>query len=386
MMNSFLKIIIREFKLLSRNSVILAVFIGAPIAYALLIGAVYQDAKVTDLPVIIIDYDSSPLSDKLIDAVEDNQYLKVAEVRSYTDHLHSDVVNNNYHAVIMIPEKFEADIQQKRHPEVNVEINAANMLTANYATTGIMKVLGTINAGIEIESLKKKGIPQSIAIEQYESFKITTSRFFNPSSNYLFFLWPGMLGTVMQQVFLLTLALSFAQEFESGTFRELLKESKSAIYLIFVKSIPYWILGVILWFPLIRLFFPLFNVPLIEAKLPYWTITSLFVVALTFLGIAVSIVLKTQLKATEVLMVIAAPSFIISGQTWPLEQMPGWVQTLANAIPLTHYLDAFRKLLMYKISFNEVMPQIYKLIAISLVSLIVAIAALKLKIRKTLKK
>lgn len=385
-MNSFLKIIIREFKLLSRNSVILAVFIGAPIAYALLIGAVYQDAKVTDLPVIIIDYDSSPLSDKLIDAVEDNQYLKVAEVRSYTDHLHSDVVNNNYHAVIMIPEKFEADIQQKRHPEVNVEINAANMLTANYATTGIMKVLGTINAGIEIESLKKKGIPQSIAIEQYESFKITTSRFFNPSSNYLFFLWPGMLGTVMQQVFLLTLALSFAQEFESGTFRELLKESKSAIYLIFVKSIPYWILGVILWFPLIRLFFPLFNVPLIEAKLPYWTITSLFVVALTFLGIAVSIVLKTQLKATEVLMVIAAPSFIISGQTWPLEQMPGWVQTLANAIPLTHYLDAFRKLLMYKISFNEVMPQIYKLIAISLVSLIVAIAALKLKIRKTLKK
>jgi ABC-2 type transport system permease protein len=45
---------------------------------------------------------------------------------------------------------FEADIF-KRHPEIRVDLNMANIVNANTASKAIQSVLMTLNAGIEIE-------------------------------------------------------------------------------------------------------------------------------------------------------------------------------------------------------------------------------------------
>jgi ABC-2 type transport system permease protein len=45
---------------------------------------------------------------------------------------------------------------------------------------------------------------------------------------------------------------------------------------------------------------------------------QVFVISVSFIGVLVSILVPNQLKATEILMVIATPSFILSGFTWPL--------------------------------------------------------------------
>jgi len=381
-MKNFYNLIVREFKLFGTNTVMLAIFIAAPIAYAILTGAVYKDAKVTDLPILIVDLDETPFSDKVIDALNDNQYLKVMEVRRTREDFKAELLKNNYQAVVTIPENFQADIEQKRHPEISAEINSGNMLTGNYTTTGIMSVLGTLNAGFEIGSLQKKGMPTAIASEQFESFQISVSRFYNPSSNYLMFLWPGMLGTIMQQVFLLIFALSFGKEFVTKSIGDLLKISKSPTYLILVKSVPYWIIGFIVWFPLLKILMPYFDVPMVEGKFAFMLITVLFVLSLTFLGIAVSVAIPSPIKATEILMIVATPSFIISGQTWPSSQMPVWVQDIAACIPLTHYLEAFRRLLLYNASLKEILPQIIGLIIITLVSFLAAFVLLKIKIKR----
>jgi len=381
-MKNFYHLLLRELKLFSTNTVMLAIFIAAPIVYAILTGEVYKEAKVTDLPILVVDLDETPFSDKLIDALDDNQYLKVAEVRRVRQDFKTELLQNNYQAIVTIPENFQADIEQKRHPEILAEVNSGNMLTGNYATTGIMNVLSTLNAGFEIGSLQKKGMPTAIATEQFESFQISVSRFYNPSSNYLLFLWPGMLGTIMQQVFLLVFALTFAKEFASKSILELLEISKSPIYLILVKSIPYWILGFLLWFGLLKLLMPYYDVPIMDGKFAFFVLTVLFVLSLTFLGIAVSVAIPSPLKATEILMVVATPSFIISGQTWPLHQMPVWVQHIAACIPLTHYLEAFRSLLLYNATLNQIMPQIIGLIIITVVSFIVSVILLKIKIKR----
>jgi ABC-2 type transport system permease protein len=381
-MKLFFILIRREFKLFGSNSLAVLIFIGAPILYALLVGSVYNQATVKDLPILVVDLDNSPLSNKVIDALDDNMYIKVAEVKNIQDNIRDEVIKNNYQGVVTIPAGFEGDIQQKRYTEIDADINGSNMLTANYATTGIQLVLSTLNAGIEIETLKKKGIASEIAQQQFEAFKVNITRFFNSSSNYLLFLWPGMLGTVMQQVFLLALALSFAKEFEENTFRNLIRYSKKASYLLAVKSIPYWLMGIALWLPLIRGYFALFHVNMMPSLGAFYLASALFILSLTFMGISASIIFNSQLKATEVLMIIAVPSFIISGQTWPLSQMPHVIQWIAQFIPLTHYLEAFRKLMMYNASFSEISTQIHSLLWLSLVYLAIAFVALRFRINK----
>jgi ABC-2 type transport system permease protein len=381
-MKRFIKLMLREWRHFTSNQVAMLIFIAAPVGYAVLMGLVYKDATLRDLPVVVVDLDNTPLSQKVIDAIDDNQYLKVVRVQANSDSIRQQMIFNGIIASITIPDRFEADINQKRHPEINVDINGSNMVSANYASTGLQLTLGVLNAGIEVETLKKKGIPSAVASEQFETFGITMARFYNPSSNYLLFLWPGMLGTIMQQVFLIVLALSFAREYEDNTFRDLVRYTQKPLRLLFYKALPYFLIGMIIWLPLIRICLPLFHLTMPPNEWLFYLVSAIFMLSVTFMGIAVSIMVSTQLKATEILMVIATPSFIISGQTWPLESMPMAVQLLSKSIPLTHYLQAFRALIMYDASIGEIMPQITALIIITLVFFVMAWLALRFKIAK----
>lgn len=84
-----------------------------------------------------------------------------------------------------------------------------------------------------------------------------------------------------------------------------------------VKVIPYLIISMGIWL-MCWLFTLWFNIPFYENVWPLTLIAGVFVLSVSFIGILVSIVIPNQLKATEVLMVIATPSFILSGFTWPL--------------------------------------------------------------------
>ena len=53
------------------------------------------------------------------------------------------------------------------------------------------------------------------------------------------FLWPGITGGILQQIFLLVIAIIFSKEFEKRIFGQLLTYSKSTTVILFGKSLPY---------------------------------------------------------------------------------------------------------------------------------------------------
>lgn len=385
-MNTFIQLVKREFKLFWGNSVLRLLFIGAPVLYSIMFGFVYEKGKVTDLNIIVIDQDNTALSHQIIDMFNDTEVLNVVDVRNDDQNIEKDIIRLESEAVVIIPNRFEADILQNRSPEINVNINLANILTANYTSRSIQVVLGTLNAGMEMEALKKKGTPSEAALDKYETFKTNYVKMYNTSSNYMSFLWPGMLATIVQQVILLALALSFAQEYERGTFKtELLAKTQSPALAILVKCTPYWIMTIIIWlFFLTQQFY--FKIPLApEAIGANLILASLFVAASSFLGILVSILVPSQLKATEMLMVIATPSFVFSGFTWPLSQMPVWIQYIADVIPLTHFLKGYRILLTQQGSLSDIQGPILGLLILTSTLAIISYIALKLKMKKALK-
>ena len=376
----------REMRIFASNTVMLAIFIGAPVFFGLILGFVYQQAQPDDLPVMVVDYDNSPLSNQVIDALEDNQYLTVSRVLNDNQDVQQRMQRNIDNAVINIPSGFEGDIQQKRYPEIEVELNTANILTANYAARGIQHVLGTINAGIEIQALNKKGVPLSIAKKQYESFKVNITRFFNPGANYLEFLWPGILAAVLQQVYLLVMALSFSREFEKNTFSSLVAKTESSTIIMLAKSLPYWFTGMLLWYLILEWMFPLFKLPVEVNSGALFVISTLFILAATFIGILISLIIPSQLKATEILMIVASPGFILSGFTWPLSEMPVWVQNFAKIIPLTPFLNGFRKIFMLDGNMFSVYIEILNLIILTGFTLLISWIILKTKIKNEVKK
>lgn len=383
-MKNLFNLLGREFKLFWGNRILRLLFIGAPIMYGVLMGYVYQKGKVTDLPIIVVDEDRSSMSQKVIEMLGDNEILKVALVKNDESGLSKQVLDLDADCVVMIPKGFEKDVLTRQNPEIVTIVNTSNVLTANYASGAIQLVLGTLKAGAQMETLRKQGTPESLLISSYEPFKTTFVKKFNRSTNYMYFLWPGVLATVLQQVLLLALALSFASEFENGTFAELTKRT-SVFSMIAVKVIPYLIMSMGIW--LLYLGFTFwFRIPINENLGGLTLVAGIFVLSVSFMGILVSILIPNQLKATEVLMVVATPSFILSGFTWPLSQMPVWVQHIASGIPLTHFLKAFRTLLVEEGTLQQTFPYVMSMVWIGLVCAVGSIVALYFKRRQTTKK
>lgn len=380
-MRVFFELLKREFALFWNNSVLRILFIGAPIMYGVLLGYVYNKGKVTDLPIVVVDKDQSKMSKKALQMMEDNEVLTISALLPNEDNLTRTALEKEAVCMVIIPEGFEKGVLTKKYPEITTIVNTANVLTANYASTALQVCLGTLKVGVQLETLRKQGVPENLLMSQYEPFKTTFIKKNNRSTNYMYFLWPGILATVLQQVLMLGLALSFASEFENGTFKFLVNKTSSTFKLIMVKVIPYLIMSFGIWL-IYWLFTWWFKIPFYENLGTLTLAAGLFVLSVCFIGILVSLLIPSQLKATEVLMVIATPSFILSGFTWPLSQMPEWIQYIASIIPLTHFLPIFRVLIIENGPTDLIYPYVQNLLIITAIGFALSYVALAYKKRK----
>ena len=384
-MKDFLKLLRIEFKRIFSNNVLLAIFIGAPIFYGVLFGYVYKQAKVIDLPIVIIDQDHSPTSDKIIDAFIDNEALLVSDIRYTPGTIMEEMPAKQYDAVITLPSNFEADILQKRHPEIRVDLNMANILNANTASKNIQSVLMSLNAGIEIEGLKKKGLHASEALTAYESFKINFNKLYNATGNYATFMLPGLLAAIMQQIIFLAMALVFARDFEDGHFDLLINQSRFSLYHIALKSIPFLLMIPVIWM-IISFLIPYFKIDIDIFNLPMLVLATLLTLASMCIGMLFSIAIPSQLKATELLMVISTPAFILSGFTWPTLAFPDAIANIAQFIPSTQFLNGFRKIAFYGGDLASIKSEINTLLLIIVVTFISMLVLLQFKIFSSIKK
>lgn len=383
-MKTFGKLLATEFKRIFSNFTLVSVFFVSPILFGVVFANVYKKGKLTELSLAVIDEDHTTLSAKIIDALDDNENIRVTSVRSEAGNIASEMPSKEYIAVITIPKNFEAGIYQKRYPEILIDLNMANLVPANLATRGIQAVMATMNAGTEIEALKRSGVDPVHAAQRFESFKVSYNRLYNPSANYMQLMLPGIMATIMQQVLLLGLALVFTRDFEDGYFKTLVSFNHFSLYHILLKTLPFIILSSIMWL-VAGSFFPVFKTGMPVFTWPMFVLVSVFTFSCISLGILVSTMFSTQLGATQFLMVLATPSFLLSGFTWPHEGMPKPITNIADALPLTHFLRGFRKLSIYRGSLSDIHPQITVLFWMGMVCLLLMAVVLQIKINRLVK-
>ena len=384
--NNFFFLVKREFGLFWSNKVFVVAFLVMPIILAFLLGNVYMDGAVKHLKIVVVDKDNTPMSNKLTDMFAEHQTLHVLSVKHETIDLDQTMLDTRAIAIVVIPERFESDIFNKRRPEVNTYLNMSNTVAAGAVGTAIAQCNGTLNAGIGIEAMKKAGLPATIAAQRVQPFQLNLFQLYNPGQSYLVFLWPALIFSILHQLLLLAMAVSFSQEIENNTFNltGILGRTTSAVQLILVKMFPYLILSMVtlLVFYLFSLHFKIPN-PVNPGVL--FLSQILMVISTCLLGGLYSLIFPSQLKATELLLCIASPAFTVSGFTWPADQAPAILEWFGKIIPLTPYLKSLRALLLEGANIHDVMPFIQHQLILIAVYFLLSFILLKLKIRKSLR-
>ena len=177
-----------------------------------------------------------------------------------------------------------------------------------------------------------------------------TSKLFNPTYHYGYFLTPGLWISILGQLFLIFGALPLGKHLEE-------KQTISNIfYLIFGKLFVYAIISIIYFEILFQILFPVFQIPFYGNTFGAIALSILFIIATILLGMLMSAITGNRLDALKGCLLIGAPAFLLSGYTWPLDQMPTLMRTISYFIPLTTYLEGFRKIFQQNMKLEFILP------------------------------
>jgi ABC-2 type transport system permease protein len=183
--------------------------------------------------------------------------------------------------------------------------------------------------------------------------KIEKDILFNPDMRDSDFFLPGTMGIVVLLVSLV-LTTGLVREKEQQTIEQLWATPMSRVAFVAGKLIPYAVVTAadfLLVAVIARLVFAL---PFRGSLAGVVLIALLFILAMLALGSLISALSETQLQQHFMNVFVFILSIMLSGFVFPLEGMPGWLQPLARALPMTYFVEGIRALTLKASAFGDV--------------------------------
>ncbi|UFJ40806.1 ABC transporter permease [Brevibacillus humidisoli] len=334
----------REWKFIFANRTVLMILLAVPVLYFTLFGFLYNEKRVTELPTVIVDQDQTELSRELVRAFDVHQTFAVTRVVATEDDAMEAVERGEAAASVVIPERTTERLKTGQSAEVLTVIDGSNMLISNTAVRAANTVIKSVSAGVTLSKLEAQGAWGDEGKTLFTGLDYRYRVLYNPTFSYLSFMVYGLGGTVLQQCLFLGVALSVAREKEEGTWSETLRQHRFGQLLV-GKLAPYLVMATFNLVVTFAIVLKGFGVPYYGDLTHLLIVGTLFNVTVLSIGFAISFFSANQLQATEIAMLIAVPSFLLSGYTWPLRAMPEAVAAIGQSLPLTYFLHAVREVL-----------------------------------------
>lgn len=361
-LNRWLGIIIKEFIQLRRDRLTFAMIIGIPVLQLLLFGyAINSDPK--HLPTALQIAETGPFVRSYIAAMKNSSYFKiVGSVAS--DSEADDLLNRgDVQFVVAFPAGFERALMRGERPQILVQADATDPV----ATGSALSVLSYLSDLMFYADLPGRYQPGKPLID------LRVQKRYNPEGITAYNIVPGLLGVILTMTMVLMTGLAMTREKERGTFENLLATPATPFEVMTGKIVPYIVIGLIQVTLVLLAARWLFNVPMFGSLALLYLVVLIFICANLSLGITFSSLVQNQLQAMQLTFFFFLPSILLSGFMFPFRGMPEWAQTIGNVLPLTHFLQLVRGILLKGNGLPELFPHIWPLLVFIAVVLLVGL-------------
>ena len=350
-MSYIIELIIKELKSIFTNKYYIFLVCLWPFIDCLFLGGIYFFGNVKNMPIAVIDNDNTKISRTITRYFNTSYAFDVFYRINNFDELKQLIIENKVAMGLYIPKDTQKNIKKFIPVNIGFYIDGSNYLTANLSEIEGSNILTTINVGLRAAMMKKKGIQSRQVNDMALPIKNDTSKLFNPSYNYGYFLTPGLWISILGQLLLMFGALTIGKELEQKKFA-----IKNILGFILAKLFVYSMISLVYIEILFRIFFPAFLIPFDGNTFGAIILSMLFIIATILLGMSLAALTGNRIDALKGCLLIGAPAFLLSGYTWPLEQMPVLLRTISNFIPLTPYLEGFRKIFQQNMTIKYIFP------------------------------
>ncbi len=201
-------------------------------------------------------------------------------------------------------------------------------------------------------------------------FEVRTE--YNPERRTAVQVVPALIGVILNMTMVIFTAAAIVRERERGNLELLIATPIRSWELMAGKLLPYVLIGLLQTTLILIVGVSIFDVPVNGSLLDLYLAAALFIAATLTLGLVISTFARTQFQAFQVSFMTMLPSILLSGFVFPFDGMPPAAQWLAQLLPLTHFVEIVRGILLRGASLADMQLPAAKLAAFLAVTLLIA--------------
>jgi len=307
-----------------------------PIILILVFGTIFKDQENVSFNLYVQDLDHTASSVQLVKSLDINGKFKIIKVEPDIDAT-KYAKNNKLNLVLIIPEDYERFLIQRM--KLN-DLNASVTITYIYdpSSTSVntkMEILKSVFAGINQKMSGK--LPFIISTEK----SILAKKY-----RFIEFFIPGIIAMAVMTASLFGTVNVNTELRQKGVIRKLATTPITRTDWILSNILYQFILAVISTIAMLVVSYAVFNISLqINAWLPVFIVLDVF--AFVGIGMILSRFVKEAQSAAAAANAIMFPMMFLSGSFFPIEMMPGFLQTLARILPLYYVNEGLRASMVF---------------------------------------
>ena len=175
-------------------------------------------------------------------------------------------------------------------------------------------------------------------------FEVLTE--YNPERRTAVQIVPALIGVILNMTMVIFTAAAIVRERERGNLELLITTPIRSWELMAGKLFPYVLIGLVQTTLILTVGARVFDVPINGSLVDLYLAAALFIAATLTLGLVISTLVKTQMQAFQLSFMTLLPSILLSGFVFPFDGMPKLAQWIAQVLPLTHFVEMIRGILL----------------------------------------
>jgi drug efflux transport system permease protein len=310
----------------------LALALVLPIVLLLLISTAIN-LTVSDLPIVVQDFDNSMASRSFIDAMRASLTFHV--VSWPVDKTAEDaLVSNTARAVLIIPFHFGRDMARGIKTPVQLMVDASDANTAQLVSAYASQVTSAYNQ-------------QSGGGMETGPVQASIRLWFNPGLSSKKFYGPGVFVLGISMFPPLLAALAMAKEGEQKTILQVYVSSISAHEFLLGKIVAYMVVALAECLVMCLFLFTYFGLTFAGDPTPFVIATILYAFCVASFGTMVGVALPNQAAALQAVALGGfLLVFLLSGLMFPIENIPVGLRWISNLVWGRYYIEIVRDALL----------------------------------------
>lgn len=309
---------------------------------------------IDDITLAVLDEDRTAASRELLDAFVASDYFTVVEHLEGAGRIDDLLIRGRALGVLRIPPGYARDRSAPdRDASVQLLLDGADANTATIA----MNLSGAVVA-MHGARLAASASGMGPSVLSGPPVRLESRTWYNPELQSRHMIVPGLIAVIMSMIAAMLTALTIAREWERGTMEQLAATPVGRVEVVLGKLLPYLVIGVFDVSIAVLAGILLFGTPLNGSVVLLGVMTILFLVGALGLGIVISAVVKSQVLATQVAMVVTyLPALLLSGFMFDIASMPIILRGVTYFVPARYFITVTRGIFLKGVGVSVLWPQ-----------------------------